>query len=145
MLKAEVRVEWPDEVNLQEVIDWVNANCETLANEIAVDAKASTAFQDYKGTPRENAYSRAHWGKKSKHLRKSITVRKSKFPGGGFIVMSNAPHAHLVELGHVLVHGGKRYMGGEEIGTVPAHPFLRPAVDKAWLRVMELFNTKGSE
>lgn len=142
MLKVNVRAEWPADIDLQEVFDWVNANCEVLANEVAADARASAAFQDYKGTPRESAYSRAKWGPKAKKLRKSIRVRKSKYLGGGYIVMSDAPHAHLVEFGHVLVRGGKRYQGGVEIGFVPAHPFLRPAVDKAWRRAMALFSMR---
>jgi len=34
-----------------------------------------------------------------------------------------APHAHLVEFGHLLVRGKK----GHIVGFVPPHPFFRPA------------------
>lgn len=52
------------------------------------------------------------------NLKRSIKARKSKFEDGGYIVIARAPHAHLVEYGH----GGPR--------PAPAHPFLRPALDK---------------
>lgn len=40
-----------------------------------------------------------------------------------------APHAHLVEFGHVLYKGSKK-KGGRVIGHVPAHPYFRPGVDE---------------
>lgn len=33
-------------------------------------------------------------------------------------VYSKAPHAHLIEYGHVMVRGGKRGKGGKEVGFI---------------------------
>lgn len=44
-------------------------------------------------------------------------------------VANSAPHAHLVEYGHRQVAGGRVGKGGRVIGSVPPHPFMRPAVD----------------
>jgi HK97 gp10 family phage protein len=52
------------------------------------------------------------------NLKKSIKAKKSKFEDGGWSVQATAPHAGIVEYGH----GGPR--------PAPAHPFLRPALDK---------------
>jgi len=47
-----------------------------------------------------------------------------------FEVANVAPHAHLVEFGHRQVTGGRLRTGrGRVIGSVPPHPFFRPAVD----------------
>ncbi len=65
---------------------------------------------DSTGTPRE-------------HLRDAVIAGVS---------LKRAPHAHLVELGHVLWKLGKRRLGtGYQVGTVPPHPFLRPALDQS--------------
>jgi len=39
-------------------------------------------------------------------------------------------HAHLVEFGHRIVTGGKLGKGGRVVGSVPPHPFMRPAYDQ---------------
>jgi HK97 gp10 family phage protein len=44
-------------------------------------------------------------------------------------VANTANHAHLVEFGHRQVAGGRLEKGGKIIGSVPPHPFFRPAVD----------------
>jgi HK97 gp10 family phage protein len=45
-------------------------------------------------------------------------------------VINSARHAHLVEYGHELVKGGRLGRGGRVVGSVPPHPFFRPAVDQ---------------
>jgi len=75
---------------------------------------------------------------KGGNLRKGWTTRKRKY-GRSVVVgklINNAPHAHLVELGHrmvIPVEDGRRVEGkgrGTDTGRrVPAHPFLRPALD----------------
>ena len=56
---------------------------------------------------------------KTGNLRESIRKEKSLFEQGGFVIVADAPHAHLVEYGH----GGKH--------PAPAHPFVRPVYYKA--------------
>ena len=82
-------------------------NALAIAEQISADAKATTLFKDKTGT-----------------LRKKIRVRKSKYDGGGYIVVASAPHAHLVEYGHALVRNVKT------IGRIAPRPFLRSAKDK---------------
>ena len=94
----------------QELAKFINQNAETIARQIAIDAKTTTAFKDKTGT-----------------LRKSIRARKSKFEDGGWIVVAGSPHAHLVEYGHK---------------NAPAHPFLRPALDKNIAEAKRLFGAK---
>jgi HK97 gp10 family phage protein len=101
-----------------EIQRFINDNAETIAKQIATDARASTAFKDYKGTARESNWSKKTWGPKARKLRKSIRAKKSKFDAGGWIVQATAPHAWLVEFGH----GGPK--------PAPAHPYLKPALDK---------------
>lgn len=60
-----------------------------IADEVFIEAKRTTAFTD-----------------RTCNLRRSIRIRKSKFPDGGWIVIASGGkgykgyHAHLVELGH---------------------------------------------
>lgn len=66
----------------------------------------------------------------NKHLVNSIGTRA--LPGGEDVVQTStgprSPHGHLVEFGHKLVQGrGKNK--GKVLGTVPPHPFMRPAWD----------------
>lgn len=77
----------------------INENAESIAKDISRDAKADVNVI-------------------TGNLKNGIKARKSKFEGGGWIVISTAPHSHLVEYGH----GGPR--------PAPPHPFLRPALDK---------------
>jgi len=37
--------------------------------------------------------------------------------------------AHLVEFGHDMVVGGKKHSGGQKVGRVPPHPYIRPAYE----------------
>ena len=86
---------------------FIDENAQAIAGQISADAKATTLFKDKTGA-----------------LRKKIRVRKSKYDGGGYIVIAAAPHAHLVEYGHALVKNGKT------IGRVAPRPFLRKAKDQ---------------
>lgn len=97
---------------LQGIIGDVDETLHEAANEVAAEAKRTTAFRDKTGT-----------------LRSRIKVVKSKFPEGGWLVVADASHAHLVERGHLLVIKGK---GGivRVVGHVTAKPFLRPAADR---------------
>lgn len=63
---------------------------------------------------------------KSGKLRNSIVVKKSKFPDGGWIVITYAEHAHLIELGHLLVRISKSGVVNV-IKHVAARPFMRKA------------------
>ena len=90
------------------VKDFINENAEEIANQVESRAKSSAAFSDKTG-----------------NLRSAISARKSRYEDGGWIVGAWAPHAWLVEFGHDLID----WRTGKKIGEVPAHPFLRPALD----------------
>lgn len=72
---------------------------------------------------------------KTKRLRKAIRAkvgrRRGKTHATAFAAVDRkkAPHAHLIEFGHALVKDGKT------IGTVPAYPFLGPAVEQTHKQV----------
>ena len=83
----------------KELAEHINDNAESIARDIAADARASVNVV-------------------TGNLKKGIRAKKSKFDDGGWIVLSSAPHSHLVEYGH----------GGPNPAT--PHPFLRPASDK---------------
>lgn len=120
------------DAQLAEVMDAVDANLEEVAKVVRDDAKHTAGFIDKTG-----------------NLRKSIGMRKSKFPEGGYIVKASGRnrdtdsegakgfHAHLVEFGHVMVAWGKRT--GKR---VPAHPFMRPALMKGWAHALKLFRQR---
>lgn len=95
----------------QQIAEHINENAEAIAKDIARDARASVNV-------------------KTGNLKKSIRAKKSKFEDGGWIVISTAPHAHLVEYGH----GGK--------SPAPPHPFLRPALDKNISNAREKFGAE---
>ena len=117
MIKASVNVNLKGfEDALDEINRAIDANCEEVAEVVLDEARASAAFDDKTGK-----------------LRKSIKMKESKFDDGGFIVYSNAPHAHLVEFGHDQIKGGR------VVGHVEAHPFLRPAKEKGIKKAMEVF------
>lgn len=122
MIKTGVRVDNIAglDTQLAEVIAAIESNLEIVAADVEAEAKNTSAFSDKTG-----------------NLRKSIKKRKSKFENGGFIVMAKAPHAHLIEFGHVMI------AWGHPIGRrVPAHPFLRPAVEKGISKAVSLFRKK---
>ena len=96
------------DAQLADVMLAVDQNLEATAQYVESEAKITSAFQDKTG-----------------NLRKSIKLKKSKFEDGGYIVRARAPHAHLVEFGHVLIAWGR--VTGKR---VPPKPFLRPALEK---------------
>ena len=85
---------------------------------------------------------------RGKHLRDSIgahtKLKRSQRammsrPGFAFVFVgpdTSAPHAHLLEYGHVMtVNRGRNK--GQEIRHVPAYPFMRPAWDLTRAEVLE--------
>ena len=122
--KGKVKIEMDMSEFGLELGRFIDENADVIAKKLAQDARATTLFQDYKGTARESSWSKKRWGSLAQKLRKSIRVRKSKFEDGGYIVVASAPHAHLVEYGHALVKNGKT------IGRVAPRPFLRKAKDQ---------------
>lgn len=107
------------DAQLDEISDAINAKLEDIATLVRDEAKATSEFADKTGK-----------------LRGSIRKRKSRFEGGGYIVEAKAPHAHLVELGHVLIAWG--HITGKR---VPPHPFMRPALDKGMREAVNLFRS----
>ena len=110
LMSAHVRVADLDGLDAQlgEIMDAIDQNLEETAQLVEREAQISAAFQDKTGK-----------------LRKKIKLKKSKFEDGGWIVEARAPHAHLVEFGHV-----KFLWGKPTSERVPPHPFLRPALEK---------------
>ena len=110
LMSAHVRVTDLDGLDAQlgEIMDAIDQNLEETAQFVEREAQISAAFQDKTGK-----------------LRKTIKLKKSKFEDGGYIVQARAPHAHLVEFGHV-----KFLWGKPTSERVPPHPFLRPALEK---------------
>lgn len=84
----------------------IDANLNEIASIVKAAADATAEYKDKTG-----------------YLRRHTKKRKSKFVDGGYIVFNNAPHAHLIEYGHVKFLFGK--ITGER---VPAHPFMRKAL-----------------
>lgn len=123
--KAHVVIEFPDDFS--DLMGRINAALDEESLEIAKlvvgDMQASTAFRDYTGTARESEWHKKHFPNATR-LRVKMRAQKSHYPGGGAIAIASAPHAHLVEYGHALV------LDGKVSGTVPAHPFMRPAKEK---------------
>lgn len=110
MLSASVSVKNIDGLDaaLADIMDAIDQNLEATAQFVEQEAKTTAAFKD-----------------KTWLLRKRIKLRKSKFEDGGYIVQARAPHAHLVEFGHV------KFLWGRPTGErVPPHPYLRPALEK---------------
>lgn len=66
-------------------------------------------------------------------LKRAVKAKRSKLrkhnPSAFCAIdRKKAPHAHLVEDGHLLVLGGKLGEGGVVVGQVPPHPFFRTGV-----------------
>ena len=92
------------DAQLEEVFVSIESNLEEIASVVQTGAKNTTLFKDKTGT-----------------LRKSIGMRKSKFEDGGYIVVATAPHAWLVEYGHVDQRTGER---------VDPRKYMRTALEK---------------
>ena len=74
-------------------------------------------------------------------LRKSLLVKRKKGEPGRVLFhigfkLPEGHAAHLVEFGHRLVVRGKF------IGHVPAHPFLRPAIEESRDRVLQVISAE---
>lgn len=121
MIQAQVDVRMPDEIDLIEFRGWFDAEAEEIADYILKEAKGSTAFDDVTGT-----------------LRKSMSKRKVKDGEDEYwVVQARAPHAHLVEFGHVLTD-----KDGTQIGHVPGRPFLVPAKEKGIAEAVRRFSAR---
>ena len=116
-----VKIDWNDKQVVKEVGQVLDRACKAVARRVYADMKRTSAFKDKTGT-----------------LRSRIRMHQSRYRDGGYVVMSAAPHTHLVEYGHDLVRVGKsritkdlkRRGKGRVIGKVPEHSFVRSAVKK---------------
>jgi hypothetical protein len=129
-----VRIDWNDRQVVKEVQEVMDRAGHVVARRLYGAVKRSSAFKDKTGT-----------------LRSRIRMHKSRFKDGGYVVMSAAPHTHLVEYGHDLVKGGslpggtgikKRVLAarhtqdpsrrgkGKKVGRVPAHSFILSALTR---------------
>jgi len=72
-------------------------------------------------------------------LKKSIKSKVSvKEEARSYVdVFVSKPHGHLIEFGHAI----KATKGGPSFGHVPAHPFMRPAVDESHAEIVGSFVT----
>ena len=103
----------------KELSDFLIENAETIAKQIARDAKATTAFKDVTG-----------------ELRKSIRAKKSRYPDGGWIVRAGGPKAAQAWL----IENGRS--GGAGYPPMPAKPFLKPAMERNIDEAKRLFGVK---
>jgi hypothetical protein len=97
-----------------ELAKFINDNAESIAKDIAADARASVNVV-------------------TGNLRKSIKAKKSKFEDGGWIIQATAPHASLLEFGWKTSKKGP---------SETAKPFLRPALDRNIERAKAAFGTR---
>lgn len=110
-MKAVVTLEWDDTLGKQ-YWDATKDGTYKVAKKIASTAKRLAP----KG--------------KTGNLRKGITAGWTKKAVCVSFVYANAPHSHLIELGHQVVRGGKLGKGGKVVGHASARPFLRPALEQ---------------
>lgn len=112
MIRASFSVEIPEDAALISALNvYIDENMKEIAEEVATETRQRTPIR--KGL-----------------LVKSVRSRKSRFEGGGYLVVVKAPHAHLVEYGHDIVS-----RSGKVVGRVRAYPFLRPSVQAVARRV----------
>lgn len=117
----------------KKIAEHINDNAEQIAKQIARDAKAS--INEVTG-----------------NLSKGIRAVKSRYEDGGWIVVSRAPHSHLVEFGtsevrqspegKVLYDPKTKTFFGRVVGPMPAKPFLRPALDRNIAAAKALFGVR---
>lgn len=129
--RARVEVDIPDVAGILDIIgvkQMMVDILEPLADEIVKEAKASSAFKD--------------WKKDRPGLRESIRKQKNPDKTYGWLVRAGskrgAYQSHLVEFGHQLVNSK-----GETVGMVPEHPFLRPAKEKVISRAVSTLAAGG--
>jgi len=129
--RARVEIDIPDVAGILDIIgvkQMMVDILEPLADEIVKEAKASTAFKD--------------WKKKRPGLRESIRKQKNPDKTYGWLVRAGskrgAYQAHLVEYGHKLINSE-----GVQTGVVDEHPFLRPAKEKVISRAVAIIAAGG--
>ena len=121
LLRARVEVRIPDKINTAEFHLWFDQVAKDVANYVKQLAENTSAFYDKTGK-----------------LRKSFKVsRKRDGEDIVWIVRNVAPHAHLVEFGHMQVSPD-----GKRLGHTPAHPYLRPAADKGIQEAIARFGAR---
>lgn len=121
--KASVRIEHAN-FDFAPFAEAIQERAEEIAEAVATEAKGNVTS-------------------KTGRLKRSIRVRQVD---EAFVVQAAAPHAHLVEFGHVLVRPFRAKQGaGQQIGHVPPAPFLRPALDKVIMEEMNRAFMRGPE
>lgn len=116
------------DATVAEVMDAIDQNLEAVADEIYRDAKMTVNFRDKTG-----------------NLRRSISLKKSRYDNGGYVISARGKnksgggfHAALVEFGHVMLspsgHATKK-------GRVAARPYMRPAKEKGIRLAISLFRS----
>ena len=74
-------------------------------------------------------------GALKKSIKESVSVKEG---GESYVkIFVSKPHGHLIEFGHAI----KATKGGPSFGHVPAHPFMRPAVDESKPEIVGAFVT----
>lgn len=94
-----VKIKWNDALVREKIRKGIDKGSERVAQEVFAKVKNTNEFKDKTG-----------------NLRRSIKMFKSKFENGGYVIMADAPHAHLIEFGH----GGRSPAGPK--------PFMRNAL-----------------
>lgn len=114
------------DVAFEEVMAVIEKNVEQVAQLVYNEAKITSAFRDKTG-----------------NLRRSISVKKSRYEDGSYIVQARGKnrsdggyHAHLIEFGHGLIAWGNV---PKKTKFVSARPFMRPAKEKGIAEAMRLF------
>lgn len=116
MIKAEVHINSALDAAFAQALaqakGGVDAELEQAAQTVALVAWGSMDFKDKTG-----------------RLRAKIKVEKSRFQDGGWLVTVRAPHAHLVERGHLQVKKSKSGIV-RVVGHVPGKRFLHKAYNR---------------
>lgn len=122
MIKVGVRVDniAGFDAQFEEVVRAIEANVEQVAADVEAEARITSEFSDKTGA-----------------LRKSIGKRKSRKSEGAYQVFAKAPHAHLVEYGHVLIAWG--HPTGKRVAP---RPFMRRALESGIKTAVQLFRVK---
>lgn len=130
-----MRLEWQGNKVFAQCKDVVEKKLKEGAELVARDAKATVRPHRYTG-----------------NLEDGIKVYKSKFPDGGYIVASEGPHTHLVELGTrgdrspkkgkimfwIDKRTGKEIVA-RKVKKMPRMPFMRPALHKNEEKIRQSF------
>jgi HK97 gp10 family phage protein len=100
-----VKIDWYDKAVTRKIKDKLHAVSREVANDVAKDARTKCPWD-------------------TGDLATSITIKKSKYPDGGFYVQAHGPE-----------HEGHDYAKHVELGTHKEHkqkaqPFMRPARKK---------------